>query len=126
MGENYHGLVGSVSNSGGGASSSVAEVTSTVRDSHLFVSHVRNREAESSVGGSSVFDLERSNREGSGSFSIPRFLLPSFLSSQENWGYETSYRSFYPEYVSLGTPFQNGNQSFLYPPWYVDNIMFCF
>jgi hypothetical protein len=31
MGENYHGLVGSVSNSGGGTSSSVSEVTSTVR-----------------------------------------------------------------------------------------------
>jgi hypothetical protein len=109
---------------GGGASSSVSEVSSTVRDSHLFVSHVRQREADSSVGGSSVFDLERSNTEGSGSFSISRFLLPSFLRSQENWRYETSYRSFYPEYVSLGTPFQNGNQSFqqvLYPPWYVDN-----
>ena len=108
---------------GGGASSSVSEVSSTVRDSHLFVSHVRQREADSSVGGSSVFDLERSNTEGSGSFSISRFLLPSFLRSQENWRYETSYRSFYPEYVSLGTPFQNGNQSFqqvLYPPWYVD------
>jgi hypothetical protein len=71
----------------------VSEVTSTVRDSHLFVSHIRQREANSSVGGSSVFDLERSNREGSGSFSIARFLLPSFLSSQENWGYETSYKS---------------------------------
>jgi hypothetical protein len=34
-------------------------------DSHLFVSHVRQREADSSVGGSSVFDLERSNREDS-------------------------------------------------------------
>ena len=78
MGENYHGLVGSVNNSGGN-SSSVSEVTSTVRDSHLFVSHVSQREADSSVGGSSVFDLERSNREGSGSFSISRFLLPSFL-----------------------------------------------
>jgi hypothetical protein len=31
-------------------------------------------------------------------------LLPLFLSSQENWGYETSNRSFYPEYVSLGDP----------------------
>ena len=70
--------MGSVSNSGG-TSSSVSEVTSTVRDSHLFVSHVRQRETDSSVGGSSVFDLERSNREGSGSFSISRFLLPSFL-----------------------------------------------
>ena len=71
--------MGSVSNSGGGTSSSVSEVTSTVRDSHLFVSHVRQSEAVSSVGGSLVFDLERSNREGSGSFSISRFLLPSFL-----------------------------------------------
>jgi hypothetical protein len=62
-----------------GTSSSVSEVTSTLRDSHLFVSHIRQREADSSVGGSSVFDLERSNREGSGSFSIARFLLPSFL-----------------------------------------------
>ena len=76
MGENYHGLVGSVSYSGG-TSSSVSEVISTVRDSHLFVSYIRQREADSSVGGSSVFDLERSNREGSGSFSIARFLLPS-------------------------------------------------
>ena len=76
MGKNYHGLVGSVSYSGG-TSSSVSEVISTVRDSHLFVSYIRQREADSSVGGSSVFDLERSNREGSGSFSIARFLLPS-------------------------------------------------
>ena len=106
-----------------GTSSSVSEVTSTVRDSHLFVSHVRQRETDSSVGEVQSLILKGAI-EGSGSFSISRFLLPSFLSSQENWGYETSYRSFYPEYVSLGTPFQNGNQSLhqvLYPPWYVDN-----
>jgi hypothetical protein len=57
-----------------GTSSSVSEVTSTVRDSHLFVSHVRQREAASPVGGISVCDLERTNREGSGSFSISSFL----------------------------------------------------
>jgi hypothetical protein len=67
--------------SGGGTSSSVSEVTSTVRDSHLFVSHVRQREAYFSVEGSSVFDLERSNREGSGSFSVSTSYLrfPVFL-----------------------------------------------
>ena len=122
MGENYHGLLGSVSNSGGlhlqfRRSPPLSEIP-------ISLSHTSDKEQRILLSEEVQSDLERSNREGSGSFSIYRFLLLSFLSSQENWRYETSYRFFYPEYVFLGTPFQNGNQSFhqiLYPPWDVDN-----
>ena len=115
MGENYHGLVGSVSNSGGGDL-----IFSFWGHLHCHTSDKEKRILLSEEVQSLIL---KGAIEVSGSFSISRILLPSFLSSQENWGYEASYRSFYPAYVSLGTSFQNGNQSFhqiLDPLWYVD------
>jgi hypothetical protein len=66
--------------------SSVSEVSSTVRDSHLFVSHVRQREADASVGGSSVFDLERSNRGFRILFQSPGFYSRLFLDPKKTGG----------------------------------------
>ena len=121
MGEHNSRFLGVVSNSGGTVPS-ISHLTTSFGNSNFFVPYSHSRETSFAVTRSSLLNVEGCNRDSSGSWPDPRFLLASISGNQENGGFSTGHRSVYPEHLSDYSPFQNGNESLyqtVHPSWYV-------
>jgi hypothetical protein len=105
LGEVHHRCMGFVSNSRG-IGSCVSGTPSFVGQSDSYVSDLRQGEVPSSVRGSSISIIEKSNRGNSSDSVDTRVVFSSLLGSQENWGNETCDRYLYSEQLPFGSPFQ--------------------